>query len=93
MSDLDISRIEGKIDNLTDKVSSISELHAGIKPRVSELEDKTKSNQISILKNTEDINKYYQLVREVRMAGIVIGFLITVCSPILSVFLAKWLDS
>ena len=71
--------------NRLDIEGDLTIIEAGNAPRIKALEEKTKSHQI-------EINSVFKLVREVRTAGVVIGSMITVGTPVISAFLLKWID-
>ncbi len=84
MTPEETKRVLDKLDKIDDKVSNLAIKDAGNAPRINELEKKTDKQQT-------EINSVYKLVREVRTAGLVIGAMITVGTPVISAFLLKWI--
>ena len=82
-----LSKIDGKLDQLVEKINQVNLKTANFEPRLIEVENKTKMQWTDIEQSKKDINNLAQLIREVRTAGLIIAAIITLGTP----FVTKWI--
>jgi len=91
MSDSEtLASIDRKLESIDVKVNRIDVAFAGISPvilehgrRLSKVEDLTETLRM-------DVNAIATMQREVKAQYILLAGIIAVCTPIVSVFVAKW---